>query len=287
MVWSYTLSRWRLPLSGIAAAMVLVFLAVTPGGRTAVAQFLSQFRSQRFAVVTFDPGQMGNSLLELERLGTFHDGQTVGRPVQVSSAAEARKRTGIPVKQPDPATLPADFHDSPTITVWTGHEMRFTFDKAKADRYFREIGRPDVTLPENFDGATLVVAVPPAVLIQYRGADNSKVLMVGQASELTAGLEGKATLDELREALLNMPGIPPDVTRQLRAIQDWRNTLPVPVPVDRVRWQQTTIAGAPGLLLGDNSGLGSVAIWHRDGRIYGVAGTASTAEVLRVAENLR
>jgi hypothetical protein len=74
--------------------------------------------------------------------------------------------------------------------------------------------------------------------------------------------------------------------RRLRAICDWRDTLPLPVPADRIDWRSATVGGAPGLVLGDRGGLGSAVIWQRDGRIYGVAGVLRQSQVLRVAESI-
>src|SRR5207249_290650 len=127
--------------------------------------------------------------------------------------------------------------------------FRFTFDRARARAYFDSIGRPDVAVPQKFDGASLVVSMAPAAILRYGGVDNYVGLIVAQSPEVTVGVDGGITLDELREYLLGLPGIPPGTAEQLRAIQDWRNTVPVPVAIDRMQWQETTIAGAPGLLL--------------------------------------
>jgi hypothetical protein len=94
------------------------------------------------------------------------------------------------------------------------------------------------------------------------------------------------SLEALRGFLLGLPGLPPQTVRQLKAIGDWRDTLPLPVPADRIDWRATTVGGAQGLLLGERSGLGSAVIWQRDGRIFGVAGAVRQAQVLRVAESL-
>ena len=170
--------------------------------------------------------------------------------------------------------------------------MRFTFDEAKARAYYQSSGRENVRLPERFDGASLVVETPPAALLQYArtsssGGGGSLPLLVGQAGPLTVTIEGNVTLEELREFLLGLPGLSPETVRQLRAISNWQTALPIPIPVDQVDWQRTTVAGAPGLQLGDNIGLGSVVIWQRDGRIYGVGGAASAREIHRVADSIR
>ncbi|MBI4494932.1 MAG: hypothetical protein HY690_19330 [Chloroflexi bacterium] len=292
MTLAHTFHRWRFALGGLAAALVLAFLVgFTPQGQTAAAQFLAQFRSQRFAPVTFDPKQTTASpLFQLERLGTVQGGppnqqSTFG--AEVKTVAEASQRVGFQVKQPDPATLPAGLARTPSIMVTPATEFRFTFDRDKARSYFQSIGHPEVSLPDRFHGASLVVSVPAAALLTYTGSDNSMGLLIGETGELTVGVDGQVSLDELREFLLGLPGLPPETVRQLRAIQDWRTTVPIPIPVDQIRWQQTTIAGGQGLLLADNSGLGSAALWQRDGRVYGVAGPMKAAELQRVADSLR
>ena len=166
--------------------------------------------------------------------------------------------------------------------------MRFTFDQAKAQAYVRATGRSDRVLPARFDGASLVIGVPSAVLLQYQDASNLPGLMVGQAGQLTATAEGGVTLDELREFLLTLPGLSPQTVRRLRAIDDWRSTLPLPVPASRTEWKETAIAGGQGVVLSDLDARAlSAAVWQRDGRVYGVAGPLTTKELLRVAESLQ
>ena len=114
-------------------------------------------------------------------------------------------------------------------------------------------------------------------------------LLIGQTRELSAGVEGNATLEELREFLLGVPGLPPDTVRQLRAIGDWRNTVPIFVD-DPVNAQQTRIGGGEGLLIKSNAGDCCDAVWQRDGRIYAVRlrGVAvDEAQVRRLADSLR
>lgn len=175
----------------------------------------------------------------------------------------------------------------------SAHQVRFTFALAQARAYYQSIGRNDVILPERFDGASLVVNTPPAVLLEYRSEDAQADtpfgfgLVVAEAGTVTVGVEGGVTLEELREFLLELPGLSAETVRQLRAIEDWETTLPVPIPVDQMNWERVTIAGSPGLLLNDNTGLGSAAIWQRDGRIFGIAGAMKARELQRVADSLR
>lgn len=298
-------SRWRVALGGLAAAVAMTFVVGTPEGRTAAADLLAQFRSQRFAVVSVDSTGNRDGLAQLERLGTVQGNRPNKSGEEVRNVEEASRRVGFGVKQPDPTSLPEGVSRTPKVMAMPAHEVRFTFDRDKAREYFRSVGRSDMTLPDKYHGVSLVVQVPAAALLTYDPVDGFGVpsgagrdlqktglgrapgLAIGQSSEVKVGVDGNVPLEELRDYLLGLPGLPPETVQQLRAIQDWRNTLPIPVPVDRMAWQQASIGGGQGLLFADNTGAGSAAIWQRDGRIYGVAGAANADQLRRVADALR
>ena len=287
MTTTVSLSRWRLAMGGLAAALALSLFLVTPAGQSAASQFLAQFRSQRFTAVPVDPARIPNPYGELERLGTVRGDRPLSRGQEVPSLAEASQRVGFALKQPDPASLPSGVGRNPTIRVVPASEQRFTFERAKARTYFEGSGHRNVDLPARFDGATLVTRVPAAAMLEYRATDGSRGIVIGQAGQLEVGVEGNVTLEEFRDFLLSLPNLPPETASQLRSIQDWHSTVPIPVPANQVSWQETTIAGGPGLLLTGTSGLGNGAIWQRDGRVYGIAGTISQDELRRVADSLK
>ena len=63
--------RWPVAIGGLAAVLFLAVLVGTPMGRTAAAQFLAQFRSQRFVAIPISVTGAGhNGLYQLDRLGT-------------------------------------------------------------------------------------------------------------------------------------------------------------------------------------------------------------------------
>lgn len=298
--------RLRVSLSALAAAAVLTFaIGFTPQGQALATSFLAQFRAERIQIIPIDTARLQNldTLFKtLENLGAVQQPGLAAaagprgasdvqmpRPIAVKTLAEASQQAGFTVKEP--TYLPPGVAKQPSeISVSKANEARFTFSVAKARAYFQSINRPDVQLPAKYDGASLVVAVPAVALLSYQGADGkASTLMVGQAGQLQVGVESAngVTLDELRSFLLGLPGIPPDVAQQLRAIQDWQNTLPLPVPIDKVTWKPEKLAGVDGLILDDKSGLGSGALWQKDGRIFGVGGAYKSDEIRRVADGLR
>jgi hypothetical protein len=111
-------------------------------------------------------------------------------------------------------------------------------------------------------------------------------VLVGEAGMLGLDTEGGASLEELREVVLGLPGLPPETVAQLRSIGDWRTTLPIPVPADRVRSRPATVNGAEGLSFADQTGRLHALLWQRDGHIWGVAGVISADEARDVADSL-
>src|SRR5436305_1835619 len=230
---------WRVAVSGLAAGLLLTLgLGISPEGRALAAQFLAQFRSQQVAPLEITPQSQADIQRTMNTLGKLgvlqapayaRSGRPEGSASTVGSLAEASQRVGFALKAPDPSTLPADLTAGPPrIQVIPAGEVRFTFDKAKAQAYFQSTGHPEVSLPDRFNGATLVVSMPAAALVQYGAASERDALVIGQAGELAVGVEGpqNVSLAELRDFLLGLPEIPADTAAQLRSIGDWRTTLP-------------------------------------------------------------
>jgi hypothetical protein len=294
---------WRVAAGGLAAALALaIVVAFTPEGSAAAAGFLAQFRSQQVQAIEITPqsqAEIMRSMNALSNLGTLKVPSAVGagspaavaraesQQAHTATAAEAAQTVKFALLTPDPTLLPSGINATPTIRVSPGEEVRFTFDKNKARAYYQSTGHPEVSLPDKFDGAALVVTIPPAALLTYSGGGSARNdVIVAEAGELVVDVQGKVSLPEMRDFLLGLPGLPPAVVSQLKKMDSWSNTLPIPVPVDQVNWRTTTINGSQALLLDDNSGVGSAAVWHANGHLIGVAGTLKANDLTKVASSL-
>lgn len=266
-----------LPRLGAAAAALLLaaVLVGTPDGRSAAAAFLAQFRSERFEVVTFHPEELGRGVSDLRQLGRV-SGDFEQEPVEVASIAEARRLSGLDVSAPPARLLPDRVRRQPIIHAVGPRTLQLEFDTARAPE-----------LPASFDGARLRIGVPAGVALLYPSVGGGGPgLVVGEAEAVTAEVEGGPGLAEVRDVLLELDGLPERLRAQLRAIDDWRSTLPLPVPTDAVVWQDVVLDGRPAVAFGDESGLGSAVLWQADGRIHGVGGQLPMSQVRRVAEQL-
>jgi hypothetical protein len=287
-------ARGRAVAAALVATLALTGLVATPGGRAAAASFLGQFRSQRLQAVPLDAGQtnqVGDVFAGLVDSGVFtgdpHQMVGLDESKAVASLAEASRLVGFAVPAVDPSVLPRGVEGTPRrILVSRAQEARITFDRDRALAYLRRHGRPDAKLPERYDGTQLVMHIPAAVVQQFAGRDGGPAVLVGKAGMLGVDTEGGASLEELREVLLGLPGLPAETVAQLRSIGDWRTTLPIPVPTDQVRSRPATVNGAEGLSFADQTGRLHALLWQRDGHIWGVAGVLGADEARDVADSL-
>lgn len=262
----------RLPIAiaaGIVTVAVVAALVITPTGRQAAASFLASFRAERIQPITFDPDQPLGALDGLADIADVeHDRPDAGEHREVDDLTAASEVSGFaatPVSSlPDGATLDGVVASPPST-------VRLTF---RGDR------APE--LPPALDGAQLVVSVPGTVGSTYEV--DGQLLVVAEAGQLSVDAVG-ADLGQLREYLLNRSEVPDDLARQLLAIDDWTTTLPIPVPVDEIVWQDTTVAGQPGLMLSDT--MGSGLLWQDGGRIHAIGAEGLDIDILhQVADGL-
>jgi len=96
-----------------------------------------------------------------------------------------------------------------------------------------------------------------------------------------------ATTREIEGYLLSMPGVAPQLADEIRAIGDPSTTMPIPVPIDKSYSQQVSIDGTRGLAIGDNTGVGGMILWQKNGIVYGVCGGMQQQQLMEVAQSLR
>jgi hypothetical protein len=286
-------TRARGAAAALVAALVLTGLVATPGGRATAADFLAQFRSQRFEVISLNTTQsmqLEAVVSQLVETGVFTGDRAqlgISEPAAVRDLAEASRLAGFQVQAVSPSVLPDGVGATPErVMVSRAQVARITFDRDQAIAYFRRTGRTDVELPERYDGAQLVVQIPAVVVQEYMGRDGAPRLLVGKAGMVGLDADGGASLEELREVVLRLPGLPTETVEQLRNIDDWRTTLPLPVPADQVRWRPAVIGGAEGHSFADRTGKLHALLWQRGGHIWGVAGVIGADEARDVANSL-
>ena len=259
--------------ASVAAVLVLGVVLVTPGGRSAAASLLERFRAERVAPVPVNIAAVDPAALEaLVEIADIEGLDRVGDPQKVADLGAAADVAGFAATPLDRDLLPASVTGPTAVLAHAPQTVRISF--------------PDSSdVPSDIRGVTLVLEVPGVVVQRAGGDENGPVAVRGEAGELEVVVEGDATLIEVRDALLSLPGLPEETVASLRAIQTWETTLPGPVPVGKIAWSETTVGGEPAVAFGDESGLGSVLLWHDGERFVGVGGTLPLSRVRELAES--
>ena len=284
----------------LAAAAVLVLFAFTPIG-TLAQNFLTIFEPKQFVAIGISKGEL-DYLPDLKSFGTMVQHGTPAHQ-EVASAAKAASLTGVPLRLPTwiPATVPRAVH----YGVGARASASFTFSAAKARAYAAAARRPMPPMPRGLDGSVLTLQVGPMVVIGYgqfpqadrprpntkRGDDHEGIgdlppLVIVESVSPRVTSSG-ATAMEIETYLLQMPGMAPQLADQIRAIGDPSTTMPIPIPIDKSYAQDVVVDGTKGLAIGDDTGVGGMIVWQKNGIVYGVGGALPQRELMEVAQSLR
>lgn len=295
-----SLSPARVAAAAVPLALAAA-LALTPL-RLAAEGFLSAFRVQQVQAVQVDASLL-SSLPEPEDLGTLT--MSAQPSLKTSTLVDAGKVAGL-----TPRTvkrLPAGLGSQSVVMVSDPLEGTFTYDVEKLKAYYRRRGIAGEP-PAELGALTVKGAMPPAVVVVYgdeqvvaqlqgssggpkeaRSHDSAalstaRFLALAQARSPHLEVPSGVDLQKLREQGLKSGLLPPEISAQIAAIQDWQNTLPVPVLKGTSK--DVTVDGVHGVLVSGKHGEVWL-IWQRDGIVYGLFGTVSEGDLLAAANSLQ
>jgi len=291
---AFALQRYRLAAAALAVVLALSVALSYPPVRTAAEGFLTVFRVQRFEAVPVDVAKMPD-LPAPKDVGefTFVREPEIRRDVTLD---EARNLVGT---LRTPSRLPSGLLPTPAVVVSGESEAAFTVDLKKVKAYLSSIGAPNVNLPPELDGATIKANVPPQVGLIYSDkaladlmtADeayskmNARILFVAQGRGPVAEAPANIDIEQLRNDILSIPGLPADFVASIRGVQDLTHTLLVPVAGGSST--PVKVDGSDGLLVTSEEQGVIVVMWQKSDVLYAVGGNFSQSEILEVANSLK
>jgi hypothetical protein len=284
----------------LAAAAAVLLLAFTPIG-TLAQSFLTIFEPKQFVAIDVSKGEL-QYLPDLQSFGTMiQHGAPAHR--EVANPMQAARLSGLPVRLPTwiPPSVPRTVH----YTVAARATASFRFSAAKAQAFAASAHQTVPPMPPGMDGSVLGLQVGPMVVIVYgamprstqssqragHGDDGGDVgdlpaLAIVESAAPRVSSSGASARD-IETYLLQMPGVSPQLADEIRAIGDPSTTMPIPVPVDKAYSQNVTVDGTAGLAVGDNTGVGGMIVWQKNGIVYGVGGALPQRQLMEVAQSLR
>ncbi len=292
--WYRTRRNWLVA----AVAAVLIALLLLPNSGALANQMLSFFRVQQFQPVQVTKQDVktlsSRPIPSLEDLGTIHIQPGSLQTHDNLTEAQAAHMVNFSILLPH--SLPRGVPATPDFGVIDGGHATFAFSASKAHAYFVKNGYGNVNIPANLDGATFDITTNAGVVIAYSNQTDTQFMVVEVPSPVVRAT-GKASLEELRDVVLSLPGLPPQLVTTLKQIDLSSGVAPLPVP-SGVNSQSITVHNTTGLLLTSSVSTtieqikkfpaGSVVVWQTNGIIYAVGGTVSdTNQLVTSADSLR
>jgi hypothetical protein len=277
--------RFQLSIFGAGAFVALIAavttLGLTPAGSIAQS-FINLFEPQQVATIQVSAADL-RSLSQLQHFGRVSFPGALA-PRHVSDAQAASAASGMQVLTP--SFRPQGTPSAARYEVLAGGTGSFTFSTSRARSWAAAYHTQLPAVPAGIDGSTLSVTTGNTVLATYSaGTGSLPDLVIGQTQAPRIATTG-ASVHDMEAYVLSLPGLSSTLRTQIQSLGNPTSVLVLPVPTDLATSHAVTVNGAHGYAISDNTGLGSVVIWEKDGVIYGVGGTLSESAALQTAGSL-
>ncbi|TYP56719.1 DUF4367 domain-containing protein [Thermosediminibacter litoriperuensis] len=282
-------------VAGFAAALLVSSTLWFAPVRDAAADFLSIFRVSKIQAVKI-------TLEDLEHIKQQLNGRGI-RDIDLKQYGKVKATGGgfEKVKPEDIGLLPekVGFNFRP-LKAPGGFELTFaglekpmrieiTPNVVNMNRLISALGGTKL-LPEELDGKTLVVNTKGAVRQNFiQNSDkreDARSFSLTQMGAPDIQVPEGVDLEAVRQAVLALPFLPDNLREQLYGIEDWKTTVPLPIPTEEVDAEEITINGKPGLSMKKSWGDNAI-IWIDGETIFNIEGNLSPQELLQIANFLR
>ncbi|MCX7923494.1 MAG: DUF2275 domain-containing protein [Clostridia bacterium] len=271
-----------------ACAVLLITACITiQPVRAAIANALSIFRVENVKGITVtleDLQQIQNKLsggqgeISLDKMGSI---KVEGGKKRTSSQEDVKNLTDIAV------TFPSALSGViPNVNIVEPRSIDFTLNAKNVNQIMKSYGATKL-LPDNLEGKTFKIDFASLATINYRINDKEIKITQTKAPQIT--VPDGVNVDEVYNAVVEMPILPENLQSQLKSIKNWKNTLYIPVVESKMT--EVDINGAKGYMASDKSNPAntprSQVIWYNKGVIYTVSGKIDSDEILNIARSMR
>jgi len=264
-----TISRYRKVAAAAAVAAVFLVAFSFPQVRSAAAEFLTVFRVEGVQTISINPEDLQNLEAALEEGMGKVDIDNFGR-VEVDGKQETVKVSYEEAKETVDFGLKAPvfegYGNPASWEVLKGYSVNLCLDVDNVNALLEALGSNSV-LPESLDGSNFSLQVPTAAAAKYTGGDSVLFLIQARSPSITA--PSGADVAAIREALLDIPALPADIKRQLRAVRDWQNTFLVPNVGGSS--EEVIVNGTQGVVIASQDS--HSLLWQQDGVVYMLTGS--------------
>jgi hypothetical protein len=290
----------------VLAFLVILGVALTIPSVGAIANsFLGLFRVQQVTFVGVDPGDLPERLSSSSQfevlLSQNLQVQESGPAQDVATAVDAEQLVGYTLR------LPAALDNQSGITVQPAASAAFNVDLKRIQAILDEVGRSDIVLPTDLDGATVSIELPAGVMAQYGTCELSREAIPQpghdpDASAVTFGPDCTTLLQmpspsisappgldvaAIGQAYMQVLGMSPDEAASFAQNVDWTTTLVVPVPRYGTTYQEVVVDGVTGALIQQPGDFEYLLFWVKDGMVYALSGQGAAQTALEIGNSLK
>ncbi|MFB5191963.1 hypothetical protein [Alicyclobacillus fastidiosus] len=265
--------RWGRVASGVAAAAVLFGLFATPvGGKVMAGAMKTLYFQNLMGVNEDDLTQIESALTNVSENGTakhidLHKYGSVqmsgGEYVQPNpTLAQAKKLAGIPIKM-----LPGFDAKKDNVDYVAARDVTFHFNVDAINDLLHRLGGK-TEFPASVKGQPIVLHVPAQITEQV--AEGGNYMNLSALQMPTVQVPSGVDLNQVRQALIDLPFLPTDLQQSLSEMQNWKDTLYVPVDG---KVTNLTLNGYPAVLQYEGTGVQPTIIWLEHGILYRLQGS--------------
>ncbi len=276
-------------------ALSMAFLPV----RALANNFLELFRVQRVTVVEVDPGNLPEALASSPRLEQLFARdikyEEFGEQENVTTATQASELAGFSVR------LPGGMKEELSLKVNPAGHMEYLVDLEMLQNILQEMGKENIQLPPELDGARVSVEIPHSVVASYgkcgleqaekQDPDEPHIIRTPECTIFIQSpspeVNAPARLDllNLGQAYLQMIGMPQEEAEVFSRNIDWTTTLVVPLPIGGTSYREIPVDGVTGTLIAEDTS-SYMLMWVKDSIIYALTGPGSPQTAVRIANSI-
>ncbi|MGI1692034.1 DUF2275 domain-containing protein [Thermoanaerobacter uzonensis] len=263
----------------IAAALIVAFIGASaffPPLKNAEANLLNLLRLNKMQVITITPEDItqiqnqfydkGIKNISLKDYGEIiKDGSSEGRQISPDELDKVKSELGYEIK------LPADENfEIKHAYISKTEGLEFILKVDKINDLINTFGGTHL-FPKELDRKPIIINFGKAIDmdLQRKGSEKVQVVLdIVKTPEIVVP-EG-VDVDKVIDALVNLPFLPENIKRQIASVTDWKETLPIPMPMDNnTEIKEITIRGNKGILIVEKSGPYFVTLgWIENGVMY-------------------
>ena len=270
-------------ISALAVGVVILLIVIFASVRNAGQQFLNLFRVEQAQTIQLTQ-EFLDSLPEpdSEIIQWVQEPSDDFEPREVT-LEDAEEELGFRLARL--AEPPDVLQPEPEVWLTDADEATFTLDLPGVRNYIWALGGDGAILPDNLEGAVFRVTMPQVGMLFYAAKDNpDQGVRLFQTTSPTLEVPDGIDMDAIRDELLELDILPPELAAQLRAIEDWESTLPLPL-VEGMS-EEVSVGSATAVRFFNVDDEDRMLVWVAQDRIHVLSTNMPDLDLTALAESV-